>query len=168
MMGVCLKRSCVMREIREVVLVGVILLLGSGCVKQLPAEQANVTGAGGANGSLFPSADSRPNHQDTLYTAMLPRDAAVAAAKGALFNKFGLEVGSGGSYSGGFIEQNFGGDHFSANAQAKTSAGGSIQINCEWIKDGETKVGLTSDLPDAQYDAVVAVIRSAIGATDKE
>jgi hypothetical protein len=155
-----------MKKIRGMVLVGMILLLGGGCTSR-PAEQVSVAGTGGANGSLFGNADSRPSHQDTLYTAMLPRDAAVAAA-GALFNKFGMQVGSGGSYFQGFIEQSFEGDHFSANAMAKTSAGGSIQINGEWIKDGETKVGLTSDLPDAQYEAVVAVIRSAIGATDKK
>jgi hypothetical protein len=153
-----------MKGIRGMVLVGVILLLGGGCTSR-PAEQASVTVAGGANGSLFPSADSAPSHSGKLFTAMAPRDAALAAAR-TLNEKFGLEVGSDGHFSSGFNDQNFGGDHFSANAQAQSASGKTILMEFEWIKEGETEVTLTSNLPDAQYEAVVAVIRSAIMGAD--
>ncbi len=96
---------------------------------------------------------------------MGPRDAADAAAK-ALNQKFGLQIESNGNWYSDFNEQNVLGDHFSASTQAKTSSGGTIQMAFEWIKEGETEVTLTSDLPDAQYEAAVGVIRSAIMGAD--
>jgi hypothetical protein len=153
-----------MKEIRGMVVVCAMMVLAGGCASR-PAEQVSATGTGGANGTVVAGGDSTPSHSGKLFTAMAPRDAAVAAAK-ALNEKFGLQIGSAGNWYPEFGEQYVLGDHFSASAEAKTASGGTIQMAFEWIKEGETEVTLTSDLPDAQYEASLAVIRSAIGGAD--
>jgi hypothetical protein len=83
---------------------------------------------------------------------MDPRSAAQTAAE-AISERFGLMVGSGGSYSTD-PRRATSGDYFSANTSAMTDRFGTIDIDCEWVAEGKTRVQITSDMPDAQYKLV--------------
>ena len=91
-------------------------------------------------------------------------NAALKAAE-AIDARFGLSVGGGGSYRQFDRSEpwhSVSGDYFFATTGALTSRSGHIEIDCEWLADGRTRVVMTSDLPEAQYTIIAAEVRRAL------
>ena len=96
--------------------------------------------------------------RNEFLTTTSPTDAASDSGE-AIMKKFGFRSGSPNT-STGYVD----GDYFSAKAVAESAGGAQIEIDCEWIKDGQTRVVLTSDLPAAQHAVVASEVRRALNA----
>lgn len=98
-------------------------------------------------------------HQDAFVTTLSPIDAADEAAK-AIEQRFGLPV----RYDSG---SRISGDYFLAETGAIAQTG-KLSIRCEWLKDGETRVTLLSDLPADQYKVIADEVRRALTAASTQ
>ena len=101
----------------------------------------------------------RSTHRDVFETHGSPHDSTLIALT-TLRENFDLTVDN--LQSNGFRWTLSGSDHFSAAGHAGTVRGQFVDIACEWLAEDRTRMIVTSDLPDAQYAAVIAEVRRAV------
>jgi hypothetical protein len=96
---------------------------------------------------------SLPN-SDSFDTTLSPKGASGALAD--LFKKLGFQdIQPPGALT-------FAADYFSARAMEQTALGDLIDVSCRWVRDGETRVLVKSNLPAAQQARLVEMLRSAM------
>lgn len=127
------------------------------------------TGSGGRPGSTTQPApavaaqipaDGSPSlpNLNAFDTTLSPKGAAGVMA--GLFKELGIEAIQ---VANGPISYPFGGaDYFSARATEQTALGDLIDVRCRWVRDGQTRVFVRSNLPPVQQVRLVELLRSAM------
>jgi hypothetical protein len=97
-------------------------------------------------------------NSDAFDTTLSPKGALGVMTD--LFKELGIEAIAMGPSPYGLNAA----DYFSAHSTEQTALGDMIEVRCRWLRDGQTRVLVKSNLPAGQQARLVELLRSAMAA----